>query len=112
MEVLGYGTQSKDKKFEPMVFERQDVRKGEVGLKVTHCGVCHSDLHQARNDWENTNYPCIPGHEVVGEVTSVGEGVSKFKVGDKVGIGCMVNSCQQCDPCKKGIEQFCEGPKS
>ena len=112
MDVLGYGTQSKDKKFEPMKFERQDVRAGEVAFKVTHCGVCHSDLHQARNDWENTVYPCIPGHEIVGTVTAVGDGVKNFKEGDQVGVGCLINSCQQCDFCKDDLEQFCTGPKS
>ena len=112
MDVIGYGTMGEDKKFEPMKFERQELRAGEVAFRVTHCGVCHSDLHQARNDWGNTNYPCVPGHEVVGTVTGVGEGVKNFKEGDTVGVGCMINSCQQCDPCKNDLEQFCEGPKS
>ena len=74
--------------------------------------MCHSDLHQARDDWENTVWPCIPGHEIVGTVTAVGEGVTRFAVGDRAGIGCMVNSCQQCDQCKAGDEQYCTGPKS
>lgn len=112
MRVFGFGTQAKDKKLEPVVFERQDVRAGEVALKVTYCGVCHSDVHQAQNDWQNTQYPCVPGHEVVGEVTEIGEGVTKVKVGDVVGVGCMVNSCQTCDHCENDEENYCSGPKS
>ena len=112
MKVYGFGTKGADKKLEPVSFERVDPREGEVHFKVTHCGICHSDLHQARNDWGNTNYPCVPGHEIVGVVTAVGDGVTKFKPGDHVGVGCMVNSCQECEPCKDGLEQYCEGPKS
>lgn len=110
MKTFGFGTQSADEKLGPVVFERKDARPGEVAIKVTHCGICHSDLHQVRNDWGNTTYPCIPGHEVIGVVTAVGEGVSRFKEGDRVGVGCMVNSCQVCDPCKAGEENYCEGP--
>ena len=111
MKTFGFGTQSGEDKLGPVVFERQDVRPGEVAIKVTHCGICHSDLHQARNDWGNTTYPCVPGHEVIGVVSAVGEGVSQFKEGDRVGVGCMVNSCRVCDPCKAGEENYCEGPK-
>lgn len=74
--------------------------------------MCHSDLHQVKNDWKNTIYPCVPGHEVVGRVTEVGTGVTKFKVGDLVGVGCMVDSCGQCQPCKHGEENYCQGPVS
>lgn len=112
MKVFGFGTKGPDKDLEPVSFERVDPRPGEICFKVTHCGVCHSDVHQARNDWGNTQYPCVPGHEIVGIVTSVGEGVKNFKEGDRVGVGCMVNSCQQCGPCENHLEQFCEGPKS
>ena len=108
MKVYGYGAQGSDKDLEAVVFERKDPREGEVAFKVTYCGVCHSDLHQVRNDWENTVYPCVPGHEVVGEVTEVGEGVTKFKKGDLIGVGCMVNSCMECDKCKEGSENYCE----
>ncbi|MFD2257257.1 NAD(P)-dependent alcohol dehydrogenase [Luteolibacter algae] len=87
------------------------VGKGEVAFKVTHCGVCHSDVHQARNDWGNTNYPCVPGHEVVGTVTAIGEGVSKVKVGDIVGVGCMIDSCQKCEYCEADEENYCQGEK-
>lgn len=112
MKVFGYGTQGAEKDLEPVVFDRQGPRAGELSFKVTHCGVCHSDLHQAQNDWGNTNYPCVPGHEIVGVVTEVGEGVKKFKKGDRVGVGCMVNSCQDCPACERGDEQYCSGPKS
>ena len=112
MDTFGYGTESADTKLGPVRFEREDVRAGEVGIEVTHCGVCHSDLHQCRNDWENTVYPCVPGHEVVGRVTRVGEGVTKVAEGDVVGVGCMVDSCRQCEPCRAGDEQYCAGPKS
>ncbi len=112
MKVFGFGTKGPEKDLGPVSFERLDLRPGEVRLKVTHCGVCHSDVHQARNDWGNTLYPCVPGHEVVGLVTSVGEGVRNFKEGDQVGVGCMINSCQQCESCENDLEQFCEGPKS
>ncbi|WP_271077265.1 NAD(P)-dependent alcohol dehydrogenase [Aurantiacibacter sp. MUD61] len=112
MEVIGYGTQDASIDLGPLKFTREPVRAGEIAIQITHCGVCHSDLHQARDDWENTVYPCIPGHEIIGEVIEVGEGVSRFKVGDRAGVGCMVNSCQQCDQCDVGDEQYCTGPKS
>ena len=112
MKVYGFGAFGKDKDLVPVSFERQDPRAGEVAFKVTHCGVCHSDVHQARDDWGNTQYPCVPGHEVVGVVTAVGEGVTKCKEGDLVGVGCMINSCQECDPCERDEENYCEGPKS
>ncbi|MGF1536246.1 MAG: NAD(P)-dependent alcohol dehydrogenase [Elainellaceae cyanobacterium] len=112
MKIFGFGTQSANEKLGPVVFERKDLRAGEVAIKISHCGICHSDLHQVRNDWGNTTYPCVPGHEVIGVVSEVGEGVSAFKEGDRVGVGCMVNSCQVCDPCKAGEENYCDGPKS
>ncbi|MGB3721187.1 MAG: NAD(P)-dependent alcohol dehydrogenase [Pacificimonas sp.] len=112
MKTIGYGVEKAGQKLKPLSFDRVDVRAGEVEIDITHCGVCHSDLHQLRDDWENSVYPCIPGHEIVGRVTKVGDGVSKFAEGDIVGVGCMVNSCQTCDPCERGDEQYCEGPKS
>lgn len=112
MQVVGYGTERASATLGPLKFERAPVRAGEIAIEISHCGVCHSDLHQARDDWENTVWPCIPGHEIVGKVIEVGEGVSRFSVGDRAGIGCMVNSCRQCDQCKMGHEQYCTGPKS
>lgn len=110
MKIFGFGAQSAEAKLAPVTFERKDPRTGEVAIKITHCGICHSDLHQVRNDWDNTTYPCVPGHEISGVVTAVGEGVSKFKEGDRVGVGCMINSCQVCEPCERGEENYCDGP--
>ena len=81
-------------------------------IEVLYCGVCHSDLHQVRNDWKNTVYPCVPGHEIVGRVLDVGSTVTKFNLGDIVGVGCMVDSCGQCQPCQHGEENYCQGPVS
>jgi len=111
IKVYGFGTQAKDKDLIPVVFNRKKVDTGEVAFKVTHCGVCHSDLHQVRNDWSNTQYPCVPGHEVVGTVTAIGEGVSKVKVGDVVGVGCIIDSCQECNYCEASEENYCQGEK-
>ncbi len=108
MKATGFGVKGAKDKFQPFQFSRKDPGDNEIAVKVTHCGVCHSDVHQARDDWENTQYPCVPGHEVVGEVTQLGSAVSDFKIGDRIGIGCMINSCQECDPCHGDLEQFCE----
>lgn len=112
MKTFAYGTETKSQNLKPLTFDREDLRDGEVEIEISNCGVCHSDLHQARGDWGNTVFPCIPGHEIVGTVKAVGDGISKFKLGDRVGVGCMVNSCQSCDACKRGEEQYCSGPKS
>lgn len=93
-------------------FERKDPGPKDVQIDILYCGVCHSDLHQARNEWGNTVYPCLPGHEIIGRVTQIGPQVTKYKVGDTVGVGCMVDSCQQCEACQLGLEQYCEGQKS
>lgn len=91
-------------------FERREVGEHDVLIDIQFCGVCHSDLHQARNEWHNTIYPCLPGHEIVGTVAQVGAAVGRHQVGDLVGVGCMVASCQECEPCRDGEEQYCEGP--
>ena len=111
MTVTAYGTSEPTAPLAPVTFERPNPRAGEVAIHVTHCGVCHSDVHQCHDDWGNTVWPCVPGHEVVGRVTSVGEGVTTFSEGDIVGVGCMVNSCQTCEPCQDGEEQYCTGPR-
>lgn len=108
LNVLGYAARSAQSPLAPLEFTRRDPRPDDVVLDVLYCGVCHSDLHQARNDWGISAYPVIPGHEVVGRVTSVGQDVTKFKPGDFAGIGCMVDSCRQCSPCRHGLEQYCE----
>ncbi|HEY0207687.1 NAD(P)-dependent alcohol dehydrogenase [Acerihabitans sp.] len=108
LNVLGYAARSAQSPLAPLEFTRRDPRPDDVVLEVLYCGVCHSDLHQARNDWGISAYPVVPGHEVVGRVTSVGKDVTKFKPGDFAGIGCMVDSCRQCSPCRHGLEQYCE----
>lgn len=95
-----------------MEIERYAPKADEVHIEILYCGVCHSDLHQIKNDWKNTVYPCVPGHEIIGRVTEIGSAVSKFKVGDVVGVGCMVDSCGQCQPCQHGEENYCQGPVS
>ncbi len=110
MQSIGYAARNSSAKLRPMPFERREPGAGDVALDVLFCGVCHSDLHQVRNDWGNTVYPCLPGHEIVGRITAVGSAVRKFGVGDLVGIGCMVDSCLQCTPCRAGTEQYREGP--
>ena len=91
----------------PFELERRAVGAKDVEIPIPFCGVCHSDLHTARNEWQNTVYPCVPGHEIVGTVTRVGAAVTKVKAGDRVGVGCMVDSCRACDACKSGMQQFC-----
>lgn len=105
--ILGYAAHSATTKLEPFQFERRALRKNDIGIDILYCGVCHSDLHQARNDWGNSLFPMVPGHEIVGKVTSVGPEVKSFKVGDTVGVGCMVDSCQTCTACTQGLEQYC-----
>ncbi len=96
----------------PMDIERTPPRADEVHIDILYCGVCHSDVHQVKNDWHNTIYPCVPGHEIVGRVLEVGPGVTKFRVGDLVGVGCMIDSCGTCSSCREGDENYCEGPVS
>lgn len=87
--------------------ERRDLRPEDVAIAISHCGICHSDLHMARNDWGMSVYPMVPGHEIVGTVTAVGPAVTRFKAGDRVAVGCMVDSCLECADCRAGHEQFC-----
>ena len=107
MKTLGYAAQSAASPLAPFPFERRSLRGNDVAMDVLYCGVCHSDLHMARNDWGWSFYPLVPGHEIVGRVTEVGAEVKTYKVGDHVAVGCMVDSCQNCDQCKKGLEQYC-----
>ncbi len=92
----------------PWSFERRDVGPTDVAINIAYCGVCHSDIHQARDEWGGAVFPMVPGHEIVGHVTAVGANVKKFKVGDVVGVGCLVDSCQRCPSCADGVEQYCE----
>ncbi|MFD2236123.1 NAD(P)-dependent alcohol dehydrogenase [Aureimonas populi] len=104
----GFACTDANEPLKPWSFERRDLRDDDVRIEITHCGVCHSDIHQARNDWGFAVYPLVPGHEIVGRVTEVGSAVSGFKVGDRVGVGCIVDSCQECAACGEGLEQYCE----
>jgi alcohol dehydrogenase (NADP+) len=110
-QVNGYATHSAKEALAPFTFERREVGAKDVQIEILFCGVCHSDLHQARNDWANSQYPMVPGHEIVGRVISVGSDVTQFKAGEVVGVGCMVDSCQSCSACAQNLEQYCEnGP--
>ncbi|MGZ5188487.1 MAG: NAD(P)-dependent alcohol dehydrogenase, partial [Kaistella sp.] len=106
-QVKAFGTEAKDKDLQEMQIERRDVRPTDIEIDILYCGVCHSDLHTARNDWGGTKYPSVPGHEIIGRITKVGAEVTKFKVGDLAGVGCLVDSCRECESCKKDLEQYC-----
>ncbi len=106
--VSAYGTQAADARLEKMSISRRAPGKRDVHIEILYCGVCHSDIHTARNEWLNSTYPVVPGHEIIGKVIEAGSRVRKFKAGDLVGVGCMVDSCRECSPCKKDLEQFCE----
>jgi uncharacterized zinc-type alcohol dehydrogenase-like protein len=103
----GWGTDAPDQPLRPMDFERRALRPDDVAIRITYAGICHSDLHTARNDWGGTVYPVIPGHEIVGTVTAIGDEVTRHRVGDTVAVGCMVDSCMACDQCLEGWEVFC-----
>jgi alcohol dehydrogenase (NADP+) len=92
----------------PFEVSRREPRAGDVTIDILYCGICHSDLHQVRNEWQNATYPMVPGHEILGRITAVGADVKKLKVGQLAGVGCMVDSCRQCGPCGRGLEQYCE----
>ena len=107
-KAFGFAATDASAPLAPFSFERREPREKDVDIDILFCGVCHSDLHTARGEWGNTLYPSVPGHEIVGRVSRVGAGVSKFKVDDLVGVGCMVDSCRHCASCKDGLEQYCE----
>ena len=108
MPTIAYGAYAADQKFEPMTIERRAPGPKDVQIDIAFCGVCHSDLHTVRSEWAGTLYPCVPGHEIVGHVSAVGSEVTSFEVGDTVGVGCLVDSCQRCPSCDDGLEQYCE----
>jgi len=110
MQTKAYAVQSATAPFGPLAIERRGPGPEDVAIEILFCGVCHSDLHTARSEWPGTQYPCVPGHEIVGRVTAVGSRVTKFKPGQLVGVGCMVDSCRTCPSCQDGLEQYCEGP--
>lgn len=107
-KTRGYAAHSATSALVPYTFERREPGPHDIQIEILYCGICHSDLHQARNDWSNSLYPMVPGHEIVGQVTRVGDRVTKLKVGDYAGVGCMVDSCRHCSSCNDGMEQYCE----
>ena len=109
MTVKAYSTYAADKPLVPLEITRREPGPHDVRIEIAFCGVCHSDLHQARAEWAGTQWPCVPGHEIVGRVSAVGAHVSGFKVGDLVGIGCIVDSCRHCPDCEEGLENYCDG---
>ena len=108
IKTHGYAAQSATEAPAPFDYEHREPGAKDVHIGIDFCGICHSDIHQARNEWKNAMYPMVPGHEIVGTVKRVGAEVTKFKVGDKAAIGCMVDSCRECDSCKAGDEQYCD----
>ena len=112
IKTVGYAANHSFTSLKPLEFEREDPKPHEVEIEVMFCGVCHSDIHQVKNEWGNTVYPCMPGHEVVGRIKTTGNAVTRHQVGDLVGVGCMIDSCRSCEPCTSGEENYCEGPNS
>lgn len=107
-QIKAFGTEAAESPLDQISIARRAATPHDVEIDISYCGVCHSDLHTVRNEWHGTVYPCVPGHEIIGKVVSVGSHVNKFKVGDMVGVGCLVDSCRECQYCKEGLEQFCE----
>ncbi|MES2801559.1 MAG: NAD(P)-dependent alcohol dehydrogenase [Bdellovibrionota bacterium] len=108
IKAKAYGVKDNKAQFQPMQIERREPKPDDVVIEIAYSGICHSDIHTARGEWAGTKYPCVPGHEIVGHVVAVGKKVRKFKLGEPVGVGCFVDSCGKCDPCKNNEEQFCE----
>lgn len=109
MAIKAYGTYAADKPLEPMEITRRAPGPHDVQIDIAYCGICHSDLHQVRAEWAGTQWPCVPGHEIVGRVSAVGAHVSAFSEGELVGIGCIVDSCRHCADCEEGMENYCDG---
>ena len=109
-KTIGYAAHDPKTPLVPFNFERREVGPQDVQIEILYCGVCHSDLHQVRDDWAGSTYPIVPGHEIVGRVLKVGSDVKEFKVGDLAGVGCLVDSCRVCGECKEHLEQFCDNP--
>ncbi|WP_265533345.1 NAD(P)-dependent alcohol dehydrogenase [Pseudomonas saponiphila] len=109
MQVFAYGAHAGDKPLEPLRITRRDPGPDDVLIEIAYCGICHSDLHQVRGEWAGTHFPCVPGHEIVGRVAAVGQKVTGFAPGDRVGVGCIVDSCKHCQECAEGLENYCDG---
>jgi alcohol dehydrogenase (NADP+) len=112
IDTKGYAAQSAKSPVAPWNFQRREVKSKDVQIDILYCGICHSDLHQIRDEWGGSKYPMVPGHEIIGRVSKIGRQVNKFKIGQLVGVGCMVDSCRECENCKKGLEQYCTGGQS
>ena len=108
MKTKSYAANTATSPLAPFSFDRRDPGELDVQIEILFCGVCHSDVHTVRNEWQGTTYPCVPGHEIIGRVIKVGAKVEKFKAGDIAGVGCLVDSCRVCESCKDDLEQFCE----
>ena len=111
LPTSGYATKGPTAKLEPFQFERREPGPHDVLIDILYCGVCHSDIHQARDEWGGSIFPMVPGHEIVGKVVKAGNKVEKWKLGNTVGVGCFVDSCRECEACKAGEEQYCHGGK-
>lgn len=110
MQTRAYAAQSARSPLAPHTIERREPGARDVAIEVLYCGVCHSDLHAARGEWDGIRYPCVPGHEIVGRVSALGKDVTRVSRGDIVAVGCMVESCRSCEACRLGLEQYCDGP--
>jgi len=108
MSTKAYAAFSEAEDLKPHQIQRRDLQDKDVFIDIEYCGVCHSDIHTARAEWGQPHYPVVPGHEIIGRVLAVGPNVTKYEVGDLVGVGCMVESCKHCNPCDEGLEQYCE----
>ncbi|HYA84146.1 MAG TPA: alcohol dehydrogenase catalytic domain-containing protein, partial [Candidatus Bathyarchaeia archaeon] len=111
IQVSGYAAQQGKAPLTPYSFTRRDPRDYDIVIDIEYCGICHTDIHQVRNEWGASTFPMVPGHEIAGNVTGVGDKVTRYKIGDRVAVGCFVDSCRKCSPCHQGLEQYCvEGP--
>ncbi len=108
LPTRGYAAMAARAPLQPFFFERRDVGAHDVLIKISHCGICHSDIHMTRNEWGESIYPMVPGHEIVGTVSEIGSAVKLLRVGDRAGVGCFVDSCRTCSACREGLEQYCE----
>ncbi|MDX2252949.1 MAG: NAD(P)-dependent alcohol dehydrogenase [Nitrospira sp.] len=109
LATRGYAALTAKAALQPFAFERREVGTHDVLIQITHCGICHSDIHQVRDEWGISLFPMVPGHEIIGTVTQIGAAVTAFKVGDRAGVGCFVDSCRTCGSCREGLEQYCDG---
>lgn len=108
IKTKAYAATASGEELKPFEIQRREPGPHDVLIDIKFCGICHSDVHQARNEWGQSKFPMVPGHEITGIVEKTGDRVTKFKTGDRVGVGCMVDSCKECDSCNEGLEQYCE----